>query len=74
MLRFVSEDMQDGEVAAVYAQGSDVLVMLNRNEPDPQVRCDAVNRLLASAGLPLLAHLSHEMPQAPPEDLLPLVV
>lgn len=46
MLRFVSEPLQT-EVAVLFTQGSDVLVILNSNCTDPQARCDTVNRLLA---------------------------
>ena len=47
MFKFVSEPMREGEIAALYMQGGDVVVLMNSNCTDPQVRCDAVNRLLA---------------------------
>lgn len=46
MLRFVNEPLGDGEVAVLYSQGGDTLILLNPRA-DPQERCDAVNRLLA---------------------------
>ena len=47
MLKIVMEDMQDGEVAAMFRQGEDALILVARDLPD-DVRCDAVNRLLAT--------------------------
>lgn len=41
------EDMEDGEVAAMYQVGEDAVIMVSRSYPD-DVRCNAVNDLLAS--------------------------
>jgi hypothetical protein len=47
VLKFVSEPMREGENAALYTQGEDAIIIMNANQTDPQIRCDAVNRLLA---------------------------
>ena len=67
MIKFVSEDMQDGEVAALYEEGEDTIVLVNQQVTDPVARCEAVNKLmdralaLVSFGLLLLLlHLSEQ--------------
>jgi hypothetical protein len=66
VLKIVMEDMQDGEIAAMYEEGGDAVILVARDLPD-DMRCAAVNRLLArvtavaaaSAALFLfLAHLA----------------
>lgn len=39
------EDMPVGEIAAMYQEGEDAVIMISR-ELDDDTRCDAVNRLL----------------------------
>lgn len=46
MLKIVMEDMQHGEVAAMYQHGEDAVILVSRALPD-DVRCQAVNDLLA---------------------------
>lgn len=46
MLKIVMEDMPAGEVAAMYEEDGDAIILVARHLPDDQ-RCDAVNRLLA---------------------------
>lgn len=55
MLRFASHPLADGEVAVLFTQGNDMLVILNSTITDPQRRCEAVNRLLARLPLSLSA-------------------
>lgn len=50
VLKIVMDDMQDGEVAAMYREGEDALILVARGLPD-DVRCDAVNRLLATVAV-----------------------
>lgn len=47
VLKIVMEDMPAGEVAAMYQDGGDAVVMVSRALPD-DVRCRAVNDLLAT--------------------------
>lgn len=47
MLKIVMEDLKAGEVAAMYQEGEDAVIMVSRNYPDDE-RCRAVNDLLAS--------------------------
>lgn len=47
MLKIVMEDMDHGEVAALYQDGEDAVILVSRDLCD-DVRCDAVNRLLAT--------------------------
>ena len=47
MLKIIMEDMAHGEVAALYQDGEDAVVMVARDLSD-DVRCDAINRLLAT--------------------------
>lgn len=47
MIRFVSENMQDGEIAAMYQDGADAIVMLNDSVTDSKKRAAAVNNLLS---------------------------
>lgn len=47
MLKIIMEDMPKGEVAALYQEGEDAVIMVSRDYPD-DVRCNAVNDLLAS--------------------------
>ena len=56
MLKIVMEDMQDGEVAAMYREGEDALILVARHLPD-DVRCEAVNRLLATVAAAPLGRL-----------------
>lgn len=46
MLKIVMEDMGPGEIAAMYEEDGDAVIMVARHLPD-DLRCDAVNRLLA---------------------------
>lgn len=46
MIRFISEDMNDGEIAAMYEDGADAVIMVNERLPDAG-RSEAVNKLLA---------------------------
>lgn len=46
MLKIIMEDMNDGEVAAMYQHGQDAVILVSRALPD-DVRCEAVNDLLA---------------------------
>ena len=46
MLKMVMEDMEPGEVAAMYEENGDAIVLIARHLSDEQ-RCEAVNRLLA---------------------------
>ena len=45
-MKIVMEDMQDGEIAAMFRNGSDAVILVARDLPD-DVRCAAVNRLLS---------------------------
>jgi len=45
-MKIVMEDMQDGEVAAMYQHGEDAVILLSRALSD-DLRCQAVNDLLA---------------------------
>lgn len=54
MLHFVSEPL-NREVAVLLRQDDDVLVIVNSNITDGQVRCEVVGRLLARAGVAPLA-------------------
>ena len=90
MLKIVMDDMDHGEVAALFQDGEDAVVMVSRHLSD-DVRCDAVNRLLATiravpapvvravssvAGLAalLLAHLGQEVASPAGQSLQSLVV
>lgn len=59
MLKIVMEDLVVGEVAAMYQEGEDAVILVSRALPD-DIRCAAVNDLLASikaqhpVGLPRL--------------------
>ena len=46
MLKIIMEDMEAGEVAAMYEEDGDAIILVARGLPDDQ-RCAAVNRLLA---------------------------
>lgn len=46
MLKIVMEDMEHGEIAALFEEGNDAIVFVSRHLDD-DTRCDAVNRLLA---------------------------
>lgn len=46
MLKIVMDDMRDGEVAVMMQEGENVVVIVSRHMSD-DVRCDAVNDLLA---------------------------
>jgi hypothetical protein len=46
VLKIVMDDMQEGEVAAIYQDGEDAVILVATGLPDDQ-RCEAVNRLLA---------------------------
>jgi hypothetical protein len=46
MFKFVSEDMPDNEVAALYREGDDVIIMINARVKCPVQRCEAVTKLL----------------------------
>ena len=46
MLKIVMEDLEPGEVAAMYEENGDAIIFVARDLPDDQ-RCQAVNRLLA---------------------------
>lgn len=60
MLKIVMEDLPKGEVAAMYQEGDDAIVMVSRDYPD-DVRCNAVNDLLATlrAKSPMRAPAMH---------------
>lgn len=45
MLKIVMEDMKPGEVAAMYQEGDDSLILVSRDLTD-DVRASAVNELL----------------------------
>lgn len=47
VLKIVMEDLPKGEVAAMYQEGEDAIILVSRTEPD-DARCRAVNDLLAS--------------------------
>lgn len=47
MLKIVMEELPKGEVAAMYQEGEDAVILVSRAYPD-DVRCTAVNDLLAS--------------------------
>ena len=46
MLKVVSEDMHEGEIAALYQQGENAVILINTHVTDPEIRADAVTRLL----------------------------
>lgn len=46
MFKVVLEDLPNGEIAAIYQEGEDVLIMVSRTHSD-EVRCDALNQLYA---------------------------
>lgn len=46
MLKIIMEDMEPGEIAAMYEEGGDAVILIARHLPDDQ-RCQAVNNLLA---------------------------
>lgn len=48
VLKIVMEDMDQGEVAALYQDGEDAVILVSRDLSD-DVRVCAVNRLLATA-------------------------
>jgi hypothetical protein len=52
VLRIVMEELEPGEVAAMYQEGEDALIMvtLDRSVPDVE-RCAAVNRFLGQLKL-----------------------
>lgn len=45
MLKIVMEDMADGEIAAMYQEGNDAVILVSRTLDD-DTRARAVNRLL----------------------------
>lgn len=45
MLKIVMEDMADGEIAAMYQEGNDAVILVSRSLDD-DTRARAVNRLL----------------------------
>lgn len=45
MLKIVMEDMPAGEIAAMYCEGEDAIILVSRNGPDDE-RCAAINKLL----------------------------
>jgi ribosomal protein L34E len=47
VLKIVMEELATGEIAAMYQEGEDAVIMVSRSHPD-DVRCKAVNDLLAS--------------------------
>lgn len=47
MLKIVMEELPKGEVAAMYQEGEDAIILVSRSLPD-DARCQAVNDLLAS--------------------------
>lgn len=61
MLRFVSEPMPAGSVAALYDDGDVTIVLLNSEVTAPAVRCEAVNQLLAGLSRPALTSLSSQV-------------
>ena len=84
------EDMDNGEVAAMYQDGEDAVILVSRRLSD-DVRCDAVNRLLATirampapvvravssvAGIAalLLAHLSEQVSGPAGQSLQALII
>lgn len=90
MLKIVMEDMEHGEVAALYQDGEDAVILVSRGLCD-DVRCEAVNRLLATiravprptvravasvaALVPLLlTHLSEQIASPAGQGLQALVV
>ena len=90
MLKIIMEDMDHGEVAAMYQDGEDAVILVSRDLCD-DVRCEAVNRLLATvravpkptlravssvaALVPLLlAHLSQQVASPTSQSLQALIV
>ena len=51
MLTLVMEELEPGEVAAMYEEGGRAVVLIARGLTDDE-RCDAVNRLLALRSFP----------------------
>jgi hypothetical protein len=73
MLRFISEPMEADEVACLYEEGSDAIVMVNSRVEGDAIKCEAVTRLVgdyralarsasvaAFLGLGFLLHLSEQ--------------
>ena len=90
MLKIVMEDMDHGEVAAMYQEGEDAVILVARHLCD-DVRADTLNRLLATvrvvpapvvravssvAGVAalLLAHLGQEVASPTGQSLQSLIV
>lgn len=78
MLKFISETMGKGEIAALYQEGPDAVIIINDRVRDPDTRTNAINRLLARAtlplaagGLPLLLHLAQESSSTAGQGFLP---
>lgn len=69
MLKIVMEDMGPGEVAAMYEEGGDAVIMVARHLPDDQ-RCEAVNNLLARVNVRLSPYRFPRLlpPAAQPEE------
>lgn len=69
MLKIVMEDMKAGEVAALYEEAGDAIIMVARHLPDDQ-RCEAVNRLLARINVRLSPYRFPRLllPAAQPEE------
>lgn len=61
MLRFVSEPMPAGSVAALYSDGDVTIILLNSDVTTPDLRCEAVNELLAGLTRPTLTSLSSQV-------------
>ena len=47
MLRFATYPLNDDEIAVLYREGADVLIIMNEKVTDSRTRCEAVNNLLA---------------------------
>jgi hypothetical protein len=62
VLRIVMEEMEAGEVAALYEEGGDAIVLVNKKVP-ATVRCEAVNRMLDRMAVRVS---SYRFPSAPP--------
>lgn len=69
MLKIVMEDMGPGEVAAMYEENGDAVILVARDLPDDQ-RCDAVNRLLSRLSVRLSPYRFPRLlpPAAQPEE------
>lgn len=68
VLKIVMEDMEAGEVAAMYEEGGSAIILVARHLPDDQ-RCAAVNELLSHVDVRLSPYrFPRLLPPSPPAE------